>query len=300
MDKSVSIAWWNTGLSPAVKRDRSTKDELKIAFTIIADILVNHRVDVLCLGEISPLDIESLSLRFSDVDFYIYDGTYTEGSIKHDMCVFINKNKFTYVDSKSITEQSLLGKIRAGQEIQLMHNDSGDQIFFYISHWPMRGNNTNEEMPKRYELGKALRGALSRCAEEKAGKYFICLGDYNDDPFNKSITHALGATRDRDLVLKGGVFLYNPFWNFMGASVNFPLADHKLSTYGTYYYSGGATTRWHTFDQIMFSSSFLSGGDWSLLEEKVKIINSEEIKTLVTSSKTHFDHLPVIAVIMRG
>lgn len=300
MDKAVSIGWWNTGLSPAVKRDRSTKDELTIAFAIIIDMLLTHRVDVLCLGEISPLDVELFSLSFANSDFYIYDGTYADGNIKHDMCVFINKDKFTYIDSKSIVEQTLLGKIRAGQEIQLMHNDSGDYIFFYISHWPMRGNDTNEEMPKRYELGKALRGALNRCVEDKLGKYFIFLGDYNDDPFNKSLTHALGATRDRDLVLKNSAFLYNPFWKFMGASVNFPSTDHKLSTYGTYYYKGGSTTRWHTFDQIMFSSSFLSGGDWSLLEEKVKIINGEEIKALVTGSKTHFDHLPVIAVIKRG
>ena len=164
----------------------------------------------------------------------------------------------------------------------------------------MRGNDSNEDMPKRYELGKALRGAISRCIEEKSGKYFILLGDYNDDPFNKSLTQALGATRDRDLVLKKSIFIYNPFWNLMGASVNFPSTDHSLSTYGTYYYSGGAVTRWHTFDQIIFSSSFISGGDWNLLEDEVKIINSETFKELVTSPKTNFDHLPIIAVVTRG
>ncbi|HHA2045139.1 TPA: endonuclease/exonuclease/phosphatase family protein [Enterobacter cloacae] len=300
MREAVSIAWWNTGISPAVKRDRSTLEELGVAFALIANIMVSHNIDILCLGEISPTDIKSLEGIFSERGFLIYDGTFTEGSIKHDMCILIKLATFTYIDSKSIVEQSLLGAVRAGQEVQLMHNNSGDHIFFYISHWPMRGNDSNEEMPKRYELGKALRGAISRCIEEKSGKYFILLGDYNDDPFNKSLTHALGATRDRDLVIKKDIFLYNPFWNFMGASVNFPSADHNLSTYGTYYYSSGVVTRWHTFDQIIFSSSFISGGDWKLLEDEVKIINDEAFKNLVTSPKTNFDHLPVIAVITRG
>jgi hypothetical protein len=50
-------------------------------------------------------------------------------------------------------------------------------------------------MPKRYELGKALREAIKRCGEEKNGKYFIMLGDYNDDPFNESLLMHLELQR---------------------------------------------------------------------------------------------------------
>ncbi|EFA7467615.1 TPA: endonuclease/exonuclease/phosphatase family protein [Escherichia coli] len=129
MCEAVSIAWWNTGISPAVKRDRSTPEELDVAFALITNILMSHNVDILCLGEISPSDIKVLEEIFSEKGFIIYDGTFTEGSIKHDMCILIKLATFTYIDSKSIVEQSLLGAVRAGQEVQLMHNNSGDHFF---------------------------------------------------------------------------------------------------------------------------------------------------------------------------
>lgn len=300
MEETISIAWWNTGVSPAARRDRSTLGDLTLAFGLIADVIIEYDIDVFCLSEISPFNVDAIRSSFENAGFYIYDGTYTEGRIKHDMCVLVKQSKLTFIDSKSITEQSILGKIRAGQELQLMHNESGDNLYFYISHWPSRANDTNDGMPKRYELGKALRGAIERCAKDKDGKYFVLIGDYNDDPFNESITHALGASRDRDLVLDNELLFYNPFWNFMGASINFPLNNYNLSTYGTYFYKKGSLTRWHTFDQMIFSSSFLSCDKWRLLEEKVKIVNDERIKLLVTDSSTNFDHLPIISVIKRG
>lgn len=300
MEETLSIAWWNTGVSPAKKRDRSTDDELELTFLLVANILMKYNLDIFCLGEMSPLDVISIESNFAEKGYYIYDGTYTEGRIKHDMCVLINMDKLTYLDSKSITEQTVLGKIRAGQEIKLLHNISGDIIYLYISHWPARSNDTNEGMPKRYELGKALRGAIDRCKNENSGKYFILIGDYNDDPFNESMTYALGATRDRALATNNSSFFYNPFWNFMGGAINFPLEGHEICTYGTYFYRQGGITRWHTFDQIIFSSSFLSDNEWSLVEDEVSVVNDSNLIGLVTNSKNNIDHLPVVAVVKRG
>jgi len=300
MEETLSIAWWNTGVSPAKKRDRSTQEELELAFALIAEILIKHDLDIFCLGEMSPSDVTSIEWNFAGNGYYIYDGTYSEGRIKHDMCVLIKTSKLTYLDSKSITEQTILGKIRAGQELKIAHNISGDVIYLYISHWPSRSNDTNQGMPKRYELGKALRGAIDRCIEEKSGKYFILIGDYNDDPYDESLTYALGATRDRALAISNNSFFYNPFWNFMGGTINFPLEGHEICTYGTYFYKKGGVTRWHTFDQIIFSSSFLTGDKWSLVEDEVKVVNDSNLRTLVINAKTNFDHLPVVAIVKRG
>lgn len=167
MEDIVSIAWWNTGISPSSARNRMSKTELTIAFNIIADVLAENSIDIFCLGEVSPLDVERLSEILTNRNYFIYNGTYNEGKIKHDMCIIINERKLKYIDSKSITEQTILGKIRAGQEIQLVHQASTDSIFLYISHWPSRDNDSSQGMPKRYELGKTLRNAIDRCIEEK-------------------------------------------------------------------------------------------------------------------------------------
>ncbi|BEM96473.1 MULTISPECIES: endonuclease/exonuclease/phosphatase family protein [Serratia] len=300
MEDIVSIAWWNTGISPSSARNRMSKTELTIAFNIIADVLAENSIDIFCLGEVSPLDVERLSEILTNRNYFIYNGTYNEGKIKHDMCIIINERKLKYIDSKSITEQTILGKIRAGQEIQLVHQASTDSIFLYISHWPSRDNDSSQGMPKRYELGKTLRNAIDRCIEEKKGEYLILIGDYNDEPFDDSLASALGASRDRESVKRKDSLFYNPFWNHMGAMVKFPINGHDSCSYGTYYYKSGVINRWHTFDQMIFSSSFLRSEKWSLIENNVRIINKQSIVDLIKSRSNSFDHLPIVASIKRA
>ncbi|HGX3181972.1 TPA: endonuclease/exonuclease/phosphatase family protein [Klebsiella variicola] len=295
----VSLAWWNTSISPSSARGRASNDELLFAFSLIAKLIDSYSVDIFCLGEVSPSDVSDLNGFFGNVGYYVYDGTYNDGRVKHDLCVLINLNKFAYIDSKSIMEQSPLGKIRAGQELQLLHISSGDDLFLYISHWPSRSYDASEGMPKRLALGNALRNAMERCINDRKGKYFILAGDYNDEPFNHSMTHALFASRDRELVSRNNGLLYNPFWRLLGAALHYDNACNDSCAFGTYYYKSGTLTRWYTFDQIMFSSSFLNGDKWILLEERIKIINDDSISNLILSNSTNFDHLPVLASVKR-
>lgn len=299
MDDLISIAWWNTGLSPSVARDRVSDDDFNLAILMIVKMIVNYNLDILCLGEISSEEINKLASNFNDIGYYVYDGTYSEGRIKHDLCALIKIEKFVFISSKSITEQSLIGPIRAGQELHLTHIDSGDSFFLYISHWPSRSFDHSEGMPQRLDLGKSLKQAIERCKEEKQGRYFILAGDYNDEPFSQSLTHALYATRDRTIVLKNNGFFYNPFWRHLGAKVEYSNEENEKTTYGTYYYKSGKITKWHTFDQIMFSSSFLKGGNWILLEDKVSVVNDDDMRDLILSRETKFDHLPVVASVKR-
>lgn len=302
MSNSVSIAWWNTGLSPAAARDRASDSDYQLAVSVILKIIAEYNVDILCLGEISPQEIQKIQPIVSLFGFFIYDGTYTEGRIKHDLCAIIRVSKFGIVSNKSVIEQTPIGQVRAGQELELVHVNSGDVFFLYMSHWPSRSYDHSEGMPQRDQLGRTLKKAIEHCKEEKQGRYFILVGDYNDEPFDTSLTHALYATRDRNVVLKNSGFFYNPFWRYLGFGAKLESDDEAddRCTYGTYYYKSGKITKWHTFDQILFSSSFLKGGDWTLLEDKVKIVNSDDLRNLILSNETKFDHLPVVASIKRG
>ncbi|HDG1685944.1 TPA: endonuclease/exonuclease/phosphatase family protein [Kluyvera cryocrescens] len=301
MSDLVSIAWWNTGLSPAAARDRVSEEDFNLAIMMIVKIMLQYDIDIFCLGEVSPQEIKKITFCAELLGYYVYDGTYSEGRIKHDLCAIVKTSKFSLLTAKSITEQTLIGPVRAGQELQLTHMDSGDSFYLYVSHWPSRSFDNSEGMPQRQQLGRTLKQAIERCKEERKGKYFILVGDYNDEPFDYSLTHALFATRDRSIVLKNSGFFYNPFWRYLGmaASLKTDVSDDEQCTYGTYYYKSGKITRWHTFDQIMFSSSFLKGGQWMLLEEKVSIVNGDDIRDLILSNETKFDHLPVVASIKR-
>lgn len=295
-EDNISIAWWNTSVSPSSARDRSDENFL-FALDLIVKMLLNYKIDIFCLGELSPKNILKVQELFSPLGFLVYDGSFNEGRVKHDLCVLINGGKFQYVYGRSISEQTLHGLIRAGQQIKITHLKSQIDMFIYLSHWPSRSHDAAENTTKRYVLGSTLRSAVKRCIDEEGAEYIILLGDYNDDPFNESITDGIGATRDKNLAIKKEGFLYNPFWRLMGHVRNKVSRKGNTCISGTYYYKSGVMTKWYTFDQIMFSSSFISNKEWSLVEDKVSIILDDDIIDAVIDPNESFDHLPVFAEI---
>jgi hypothetical protein len=66
---------------------------------------------------------------------------------------------------------------------------------------------------------------------------------------------------------------------------------------GSYYYKSGSITRWHTFDQMLFSACFIGGSVWHLNEELTGIIDVPELINLVIDPKQKFDHLPIVSVL---
>ncbi|WP_409097265.1 endonuclease/exonuclease/phosphatase family protein [Providencia stuartii] len=296
----LSIAWWNTSMSPSKSRDRMDDEQYKIAISIIVMLIDTYNLDFLCLGEVSPNDINLLKGLLND-NFDIYDGTFKSSNsrIVHDMCVIYKKEKLIFLNDTDITKQKIpLGSIRAGLELQFQHIQSGQDFFIYAVHWPSRTTNSyGEDTNKRYELGATVRNAIENRAEDKNGKFYIVLGDFNDEPFSKSITEGIGATRDRKLLRRKPELLYNPFWRHVGHPIAFPNVGHETMSCGTCYSSSESTTNWATFDQILFSSSFLTSSTWRLKEESIKIIRDFELEKIVYNSRYFIDHLPVVASI---
>jgi len=58
-------------------------------------------------------------------------------------------------------------------------------------------------------------------------------------------------------------------------------------------------TNWRTFDQIIFSSTFLGQCEWELNETYTQIIPLEPFDVLVGKATEIFDHLPVMSVVER-
>lgn len=296
----LSIAWWNTSMSPSKKRDRMDDLQHKVAISIILTLIDNYDLDILCLGEVSPKDIKYLDKLLGN-NFNIYDGTFknSHSRIIHDMCVIYKKEKLAFLGDTDITKpNSILGPIRAGIELHFQHIQTGQDFFVYTLHWPSRTTKSyEEETHKRYELGSTVREAIDNCIIEKNGEFYIVLGDFNDEPFSKSITEGIGATRDRRLLRRKPELLYNPFWRHIGHPIAFPNTDHETMSCGTCYSSAELTTNWATFDQILFSSSFLTSKTWNLNEESVKIVRDFELEKIVYNSRYFIDHLPVVASI---
>ncbi|MBQ5454160.1 MAG: endonuclease/exonuclease/phosphatase family protein [Bacteroidales bacterium] len=131
---------------------------------------------------------------------------------------------------------------------------SGEHVTVVVCHLPSRYTTSYYR-----ELGgrqlRALKDSLQK--DDPKVKIFI-MGDMNDDPFDPSMTDALGARRNiQDVELFG---LYNPFWNILREGT------------GTLMYKGA----WNLFDQIIMSEN--------LLDKKQK----RDYKTLTLYKSTVF------------
>ena len=127
------------------------------------------------------------------------------------------------------------------------------------------------------------------------------LGDFNDEPFNRSISARLRASRDRGLVLKKpNDFLYNPFWRHLGEAQPYPEGPGRPEGAGTFFRRQGKLSRWFTYDQAFVSSSLLSGATWELDEANTRPVRFREVLDLITSRSHDVDHLPIVVTLRRA
>ncbi|HFZ1758740.1 TPA: endonuclease/exonuclease/phosphatase family protein [Klebsiella pneumoniae] len=296
--KKITFAWWNTSLSPHSKENKASEEhKAYVCLTLIK--LINQRsVDVICLCEVSQGDIDFLTSFFPASDYSLYDGTVQQGKKKFDLCIIYKKNVLKFISSNVISKNQVSKTLYAGQEVNFLISDTLEPLTLYLVHWSSRLYE-HADSPQKILLGSLLRDAIMSSIEVREVSNVIVLGDFNDEPFNECLTDALFASRDINLVKKTPGLLYNPFWRHMIHSYLHPNAlDYQGC--GTYYYKGDQSNKWKTVDQILFSSSFVNGGGWYLNESMTQVFYDEEFIRFIYSSKSKFDHLPIISMIERG
>ncbi|MBD0405116.1 endonuclease/exonuclease/phosphatase family protein [Flammeovirga sp. EKP202] len=111
----------------------------------------------------------------------------------------------------------------------------GEPIVFLVNHWPSRRG----ESRYREEAGKLQRSIIDSLRKEHPGVKCITMGDYNDDPTNKSMKKALGAVGDEKSLTEKN-YLFNPFYKMYKKGL------------GTLAYRDS----WNLFDQIIFTKEF--------------------------------------------
>ncbi len=112
------------------------------------------------------------------------------------------------------------------------------------NHWPARSAGVYVSEPYRMLAGETLSYWMSRILQEKKKNVpVLVMGDFNDEPFNRSIMeYALGSNSEKEVKNARSPRLYNLMWKL--------LADGDA----TYYYKGN----WTMLDQFMVSKGFLT------------------------------------------
>ncbi|MDX1918446.1 MAG: hypothetical protein SFT81_04835 [Candidatus Caenarcaniphilales bacterium] len=152
-------------------------------------------------------------------------------------------------------------------QVNFKTRDGGQDLILVGNHWPSRKGGQLESEPYRIVAAETLSYWMERIMEEKEEQVaLICMGDFNDEPFNRSLTdYALaGNSLTKVLNSESAPRLYNLMWKFLGEGI------------GTLYFQNFP----NVLDQFLLSKGLLSGqGAFRCLEDSVQIEIFEEMKS---------------------
>jgi len=174
-------------------------------------------------------------------------------------------------------------------------NDS-DNMYVFVNHWKSRSGGISVTENKRIYSAVVLRKVVDSIFNIEPKAKIIIMGDFNDEPTNRSIHQILMANNKRKN--PGTRDLFNLMYDM-----------HNMNNLGTYHYSGS----WNMLDQIIISQSLLDkkhgyftdfdGG--KIFSEEWMLYNNSKAGTW-TPNKTYggdtyfggiSDHLPVYVVL---
>ena len=139
---------------------------------------------------------------------------------------------------------------------------AGQTLTVLVNHWPSRGGDRDGAF--RAVAGRVVRGLVHRIGDDAD---VLVIGDFNDDPFDASITTALGAVRSRNAVLnrRDQKALFNASWPLLGRTDE-----------GTLYYNRDWV--WNVFDQVIVSRGLLAPAGFELVADSVQTYAPDTVR----------------------
>jgi endonuclease/exonuclease/phosphatase family metal-dependent hydrolase len=151
----------------------------------------------------------------------------------------------------------------------ILQTKNGEQINFFVNHWPSRRDGASESEYKRIETAKVLRREVDRVFDKNSYAKIIIMGDFNDEPVDESILKTLGADPFKCDPLNAknvdipGKELYNLSYNLFESGL------------GTLSYRED----WNLFDQVIISSGLVTQKGLSYLCDSFSIFNNDLVTT---------------------
>ncbi len=171
----------------------------------------------------------------------------------------------------------------------------GSSLHLFMNHWKSRSEGTRETEKQRMFTAITLRKQLDLLLSKESDFKVILMGDFNDEPTNRSIVNGLSASGKRRNINMGDH--YNLFYDL-----------HNQEGKGTYNFKG----QWNMLDQIIVSYNLLNqekgltinfqGGrilkeEWMLYENEKY---GEKFPSATFGGPEYYggpsDHLPVYVV----
>ena len=182
-------------------------------------------------------DIASLpKLQRANYQICHYDGPDARGV---DVAFFYRPDQFKYEGSKSI-KANIPGareNFRTRDILTMWGKIDGEDFLFIVSHWPSRRGGQSSSAYLREGLAAQIKGICDEARRQNPNIKVAVMGDFNDDPGDKSVSEDLGAKLKKNKLEEYD--LWNPYWQM-----------HR-DGYGTLVYND----LWNLFDNIVVSAN---------------------------------------------
>ncbi|RLI71204.1 MAG: endonuclease/exonuclease/phosphatase [Candidatus Gerdarchaeota archaeon] len=152
-------------------------------------------------------------------------------------------------------------------QVNFKTKKEGNDLILVGNHWPARSGGILESEPYRIVAGETLSYWNYRIQQILGDQVaIIALGDFNDEPFNRSLTDYALSTSTKDKVIsatKRAPRFFNLMWQEMGKGL------------GTHYYQNFPTM----LDQFLISKGFLvEDGAFEAVPNSIEIIRFEKMR----------------------
>jgi len=160
-----------------------------------------------------------------------------------DVALIYRKDRFKYLSHTKIPIVFPFDSSETTRDILYVQGIAPDglEIHFFINHWSSRIGGERETEPKRMYCAVALRKSIDLLLSRDSKARIVIMGDFNDEPTNRSIMSVLQASNKRKNISVG------EFYNLM-------YDKHNLSSEGSYNYRGS----WNMLDQIIISHNLIN------------------------------------------
>jgi len=247
----LKVAFWNVENLFDLIDDPRTADEeftpggkkqvtqeiytLKLAHT--AEVLADLDADVVGLCEVENRQVlQDLNAAYPQREYRLvhYDSPDRRGI---DCALLYDPRRLTVVESRPIVNRLSAGT-PTRDILYVRGRFRGQDVHFFINHWPSNYGGREQALPKRAETARLLRTQVEHILKTDPTAEILLLGDFNEDPDEANVT----------ALLQGG----------KGAALPVRLVDLMLPMMGkpgvgTYVYRGED----HFLDQIIVSPGLL-------------------------------------------
>lgn len=216
-----------------------------------------------------------------------------------DVALIYRKSEFQYLEHQKITVKFDFEPETTTRDILFVKGklSNNENLFVFVNHWSSRRDGQEASEPKRVHAASLLKAKVDSIFKKEKNAKVVIMGDFNDEPVNKSLSETLNAKAKQQNQKNNG--LYNLMY------------DKDLLGLGTYNYHGN----WNMLDNIIVSTSLMNANaGYRISSDGGQIYSNrwmlyDNVKTgEFTPNKTYggsnyyggvSDHLPVFVILKK-